>query len=617
MNITLVAIHPCRSPQAVPLACAFLKEVLLADAELCGALRVDIAEFYLGEDPAHGARTILALQPDLVAFSVYVWGRDQATALALELRRSSPALVLCAGGAEATANPEGLFQAGVFDFLIRGEGEIPFRQVVCNALQGRPPGGIAGVVLPGEPPGPLAAPADLESVPSPYLSGLLDPALPGGALWQLSRGCDFACAFCFDHKGSGGVRRISLARLEAELRLFARLRVPQVFVLDSTFNKIPARAKEILRLIGKLAPGVHFHFEVRSEFIDAELARLFASLTCSLQIGLQSADPAVLRGVGRGFDRDDFARRVALLNQSGAIFGFDLIYGLPGDSLALFRDSLDFALSLYPNHLDIFPLAVLPGTRLFGKAQELGLDHLGAPPYTLISTPSFPASDLAEARRLAAACDIFYSRGKAVAWFNAVVCALKLAPSAFLGAFSRFLGSRGAAGEEEIAEEEIWVLQRGFLDQVFRLRKKEKLLPLALDLAQYHHLYARALLAAPPVPPAGQALKKLDLLRRPLSLAPSATLARFNYEILDILEAGDLELAGFAACFRPARSFAVIYPAQGQVCTESLSHAYFELLSNLDGKSPARALCTRLRLSGDEALAFLEFAVSEGILTRS
>ena len=106
-------------------------------------------------------------------------------------------------------------------------------------------------------------------------------------------------------------------------------------------------------------------------------------------------------------------------------------------------------------------------------------------------------------------------------------------------------------------------------------------------------------------------------MRRPLSLAPSATLARFNYEILDILEAGDLELAGFAACFRPARSFAVIYPAQGQVCTESLSHAYFELLSNLDGKSPARALCTRLRLSGDEALAFLEFAVSEGILTRS
>ena len=107
---------------------------------------------------------------------------------------------------------------------------------------------------------------------------------------------------------------------------------------------------------------------------DAELAGLFASITCSLQIGLQSSDPGVLRGVGRGFDAGDFARRVSLLNQTGAIFGFDLIYGLPGDTLPLFRASLDFALSLYPNHLDIFPLAVLPGTKLYGKAAALGLE---------------------------------------------------------------------------------------------------------------------------------------------------------------------------------------------------------------------------------------------------
>ena len=409
------------------------------------------------------------------------------------------------------------------------------------------------------------------------------------------------------------MRRFSLARIEQELRLFARMGVPQVFVLDSTFNKIPARAKEILRMIRKLAPGVHFHFEVRSEFIDAEMAGLFASLTCSLQIGLQSADPGVLRGVGRGFDRDDFAGRVALLNQSGAIFGFDLIYGLPGDSAPLFRDSLDFALSLYPNHLDIFPLAVLPGTRLHGKAAALGLAHLDGPPYTLLATPSFPAPALEEARQLAAACDIFYSRGKAVAWFNAVVSALKLTPSAFLAAFSRFLGTRGAGGEQEIGEEEIWGLQREFLNQIFPERKKAKLLPLALDLAYYHHLYALALLAAPPAPPTAAALKKIDPLRRPLALAPSAALARFSYEILDILEAGDLELAPFTSCFRPAPSYAIIYPSAGEICTESVSRPYFELLAALDGAQSAQALCKRFSIPAAEALAFLEFALTEGI----
>ena len=613
MIIALVSIHPCRSPQAVPLACAFLKEVLLADPELSGSLRVDIVDFYLDDTPESCGRAILELTPDLVAFSVYVWSRDHALAVAATLRQGSPSLTICAGGAEPTANPQGLLQARLFDFLIRGEGERPFLQVIRAALKGLPPAGVPGVVLPGELPGALPEPVDIDSIPSPYLSGLLDPGIPGGALWQLSRGCDFACAFCFDHKGSGGVRRFSLERIEKELRLFARLGVPQVFVLDSTFNKIPARAKEILRLIRRLAPGVHFHFEVRSEYIDAELAGLFASITCSLQIGLQSADPEVLRGVGRGFDRDDFARRVSLLNQSGAIFGFDLIYGLPGDSGALFRDSLDFALSLYPNHLDIFPLAVLPGTRLYGKASQLGLVHLDAPPYTLLATPGFPAAALGEARLLAAACDIFYSRGKAVAWFNAAIAALKLTPSAFLSAFSRFLGTRGAGGEQEIPEGEIWGLQRDFLREIFTERKKLKLLPLALDLAHYHQLYARALLATPPVPPNDRELRKADLMRRPLSLAASATLARFSYEILDILEAGDLELADFASCFKPAQSYAVIYPAAGEVCTESISKAYFELLAALDGKSPAKALCRQVSLPSAEAVPFLEFALSEGI----
>ena len=617
MRISLVSIHPQRSPQAVPLACAFLKESLLADQELAGALRIDLADFFLDDTPEACAEAILKLRPDLVAFSVYVWSRDHALAVAALLRLNSPALILCAGGAEPTANPTGLLDGRIFDFLIRGEGELPFRQGVRALLAGLSPAGIPGFVLPGETPGALPSPPDIDTIPSPYLSGLLDPALPGGALWQLSRGCDFACAFCFDHKGSGGVRRFSLSRVEEELRLFARLRVPQVFVLDSTFNKIPSRAKEILRLIARIAPEVHFHFEVRSEFIDAELAQLFASITCSLQIGLQSSDPEVLRGVGRGFDRDDFSRRVSLLNQSGAIFGFDLIYGLPGDSGPLFRASLDFALSLYPNHLDIFPLAVLPGTRLFGKASALGLVHLDAPPYTLLSTPSFPAQDLEEARLLAAACDIFYSRGKAVAWFNAVVTALKLAPSDFLSGFSRFLGGRGTGGEQEIPEEDVWGLQRDFLCQIFRDRKKAKLLPLALDLADYHRHYACALLATPPVPPTDRELKGIDLLGTPLRLAPSATLARFNYEILDILETGEMELAAFASCFKASQSYAIIYPAAGEVCTESVSIPYFQLLEALDGKSAAKTLCELFSLPSAEALPFLEFAASEGIVTFS
>jgi hypothetical protein len=615
MLILLVAIHPQRSPQAVPLACAFLKEALLAEPALTGKVEVEIAEFFLGDAPAACAESILRSKPDLVGFSVYVWCREEALAIARELKGTTPAPALCAGGPEPTADPAGLLDSGLFEFVVRGEGESPLVQAARKLCEGASPSGLPGIVMPGETSGTLPEPQELSTLPSPYLSGLLDPSIPGGALWQLSRGCDFACAFCFDHKGSGGVRRFPMQRIEKELRLFAKLRVPQVFVLDSTFNKVPQRAKEILRLIKRIAPQVHFHFEVRSEFIDAEMAELFASVTCSLQIGLQSAHPEVLRGSGRGFDPEDFSFRISLLNMSGAIFGFDLIYGLPGDALPLFRDSLDFALSLYPNHLDIFPLAVLPGTRLYDRDEKLGLKHLPVPPYTLISTPTFPNRDLEEAGRLALACDIFYSRGKAVAWFNAVVAALKLSPSAFLAAFSAFLLKSGTRREEEIEEQEIWGLQREFLAELFREKKKPRLLPLALDLVDYHHHYACALLAAPPAPPTAKELKRVDLLRHPLRLAESAALAEFHYEILELLDAGDIELSGFASCFKQSGSYAIIYPAGGEVCTESIAWPYYRFLLALDGARPAKELCRELSIPAPELLSFLEFAASEGIVT--
>ncbi|HEY4744075.1 MAG TPA: radical SAM protein, partial [Desulfuromonadaceae bacterium] len=361
---------------------------------------------------------------------------------------------------------------------------------------------------------------------------------------------------------------------------------------------------------------IHFHFEVRSEFIDAEMARLFARITCSLQIGLQSADPVVLKGVGRAFDRGAFADRVALLNESGAVFGFDLMYGLPGDTLHGFRDSLDFALGLYPNHLDIFPLAVLPGTPLATRSAALGLRHLPAPPYTIISTPSLGPEEMALARRLARACDIFYTRGKAVAWFNGVVAALGLRPSDVLERFGAWLEAEHGAGlrEEDLGDDQIWQMQRAFLTTLLSGKTVRRLLALVLDLVDYHYHYAAALQAPPPSPPTAGELRGARLLDLPCRLAPSTRLAAFHYEILDILDAGAPALRSLANHLNPTGSRAAIYPSSDGVCTESLAEPYFRLLEGLDGRTPVAGIAARLGVSAGEARAFLKFAATEGII---
>ncbi|HEX9024185.1 MAG TPA: radical SAM protein [Geobacteraceae bacterium] len=622
MKVVLVAIHPYPSPQALPLGNAFLKAYLSTDPELAERVRVTLLDFFAGGEIATTLSSILAEEPDAVGFSLYLWNRGMARHLARLLRRARPDLTIFAGGPEATADPEGMLRSSPFDFLILGDGEIPFMEAMAALASGErtcKTGGIARMedgrfVSSGSRTVQL-----LDTIPSPYLSGIIDPARYDGVLWQISRGCDFGCDYCFDAQGRKGVRRFSLARVAEELDFFVKRGVAQVTVLDSTFNQDMKRAKEILRLMERRAPHVHFHFEVRSEFIDREMARLFARVNCSLQVGLQSAHPQVHKGVRRVFNAEDFSRRIAMLNESGAIFGFDLIYGLPGDSLEGFSRSIDFALALYPNHLDIFPLAVLPGTELAARADLLGLRHLKSPPYTLQSSQDFPAPAMGKAAGLAGACDIFYSRGKAVAWFNSLLAPLGLAPSAFLDRFLSFLEKTagGPVAETDLTDGEIHDLQVRFVTRLFSGKWLRPLLPAALDVINYHWHYAAALLAPPPELPTDRELERANLLDEPWTLSHSARLARFNFEIFDILQAGEIDLASFVDCFRPTGSHAVIYPRGGEVFTESLIRAHFELLSALDGNSTPRRLATALRIPPDEARSLLEFAAAEGIILNS
>jgi radical SAM superfamily enzyme YgiQ (UPF0313 family) len=621
VNVVLTAIHPYPSPQAIPLANAYLKACLLADEELAARVTITLRDFFVGDPAATCITEILATEPDAVGFSVYLWNRQACIDIARLLKDAKPDLTIFAGGPEPTAAPERILAEFPFDFLVMGEGEHTFIEAMDTLWKGKPVRGVKGVAALYEGnlvyrPRPLVP--FLDTLPSPYLSGMLDVEQGGGALWQLSRGCSFGCDFCFDYQGAEGVRRFGMERIREELDWFVQHRVAQVFVLDSTFNRDLLLAKEVLRLIKRRAPHIHFHFEVRSEFIDAELARLCSTITCSLQIGLQSAHPPVLKGLRRPFDPDDFRARVDLLNQAGVIFGFDLMYGLPGDSLAGFEKSLDYALGLYPNHLDLFPLAVLPGTPLSGRADDLGLTHLSAPPYTVVSSPSFPATTMTAAAALATACDIFYSRGKAVAWFPAVCRGVKLAPSRFLQAFGSWMNANDiAGGEERFSDADIWRMQRDFIGYLYTEKRQERLIPAALDLVDYHYHFACALLASPPELPTDSDLERRDLLAEPFSLAPSARLVTFSYEIYDLLETGDVDLREFAACFETCGSWAAIYPRGNEVYTESLIEPYFLLLKRLDGHTSVARIATELSIPSPEAREFMEFAAAEGIVTLS
>jgi len=536
MKLALAAIHLEASPRSVPLGPAMLAAVLKRSHS--DVIQTRVVDLFLTDTAEACTEAILASDPEVVGFSIYVWNRARAREIASLLKARKPSILLLAGGSEVTADPEGLLAEGWLDLVLPGEGEELIVAVMAQLLAGVPLPDVQASIRP-------AIVKDLGTLPSPYLEGNLDPAAYAGMLWELSRGCPFRCDFCFESRGTAGTRRVPMARVQAELEYFEACGVSQVFVLDPTFNFDTRQAKAILRLIAERAPAIHFFFEIRSEFIDAELAALFAGIRCTLQVGLQSADDAVLRRISRSIDTEDFEAKVLLLHEAGAVYGFDLIYGLPGDTLEGFYASLDFALSLAPNHLDIFPLSVLPGTRLHDTAPDFGLQHLPAIPYTVLASPTFSAADMAAAHRLAKASDRLYNEGKAVPWFALVLDALALTPSELFLRFADFL--------ETHPEDDITALQAGFL---LRAIPDAAEAAVAADLATYF----------------GRSGELLEAMALDPEVSHRRT-ARFHHdplELLAYLEAGLTDLASLAEQVALQPCQATLYVIDGEVHLELL-----------------------------------------------
>lgn len=620
MKIVLPTLHVRRSAQSVPLAAGCLAAALPAEQRR----ETVLIDLFLDQGMQHWRAEILAREPDLVCFPVYVWNRVGVIALATLLKESRPELMLIAGGPEASGDPEGLLASGAWDAVIVGEGEEIFAALVSRLPTAARLTAGPGLRVPtGSQPGAaaqLSAPLpDLASLPSPWLSDVLRPTPEGGVLWEVARGCAFSCDYCVETRRHGEVRTYPFARLAAELEWFVRAGVRQVWVLDATFNYPPERGIELLELLLATAPQLHYHLEAKADFIDRHTATLLGKLSCSVQLGLQSASEEVLRTIHRPLDLDSLTEKVHLLQAEGVVYGFDLIYGLPGDNYAGFRHSLDVTMAFHPNHVHVFPLALLPGSRLDEQRQRHGLVADPNPPYEVIRSPSWSEDDLEACRRLAAVVDIFFNTGRAVACLPALLEVFGTSPSDFFSDLLAWALEQPDLSRDQLLDPEGWEaldayrLQQNYLVAALKRSGKAHLVSAVLDLLCYHYHYAETLLGEELLPLEEEVSDGARLWEVPLYRVPQLRLVPFSYEILDLLEIEEMALEDFVNLFRPVGSTALFLRRGNEVYCESLDEDLLRLLRQSDGqRTPAEIFAGCLpEVTGLELVAF---AVGEGML---
>lgn len=123
--------------------------------------------------------------------------------------------------------------------------------------------------------------------------------------------------------------------------------------------------------------------ELNPESADPACLRAWQALGVNrVSLGVQSFDPALLASCGRSHGVAEISTAVTHLRSVGLVnLSLDLIYGLPGQSLASWQHSLNAALALQPQHVSLYALEVHPRTRFGHQSLTLPDDDTSADMY--------------------------------------------------------------------------------------------------------------------------------------------------------------------------------------------------------------------------------------------
>jgi radical SAM superfamily enzyme YgiQ (UPF0313 family) len=374
-------------------------------------------EVTIKDDPDIVAGRIVAAQPDILAATLYLFNRQFVSGVLEKVKalhgRERPRYIV--GGPECLGNNQFLVQPdGVADVAVRGEGEQAFPAFLDAVKEGSAWWTIPGICTTRDgvyrDNGVANVLEDLDSIPPFYHRELAGFTRPFVQL-ETSRGCGNGCLFCTSRKS--GTRVHSLARVRGDLRDIERAGIPEIRVVDRTFNEDAARAVALVEIFRDEFPGLRFHLEIDPARVSGALSNELAKAAPGqfhIEEGIQSLSPVVYSAIER---QATVTRTVGGLAKLCALkpveVHVDLIAGLPGGTVKDLLNDLNALIGLEPEEIQLERLKLLPGTPLAESPERWGLVAMSTPPYAILSTPQMTKADLKQADHLSKILDWFYN----------------------------------------------------------------------------------------------------------------------------------------------------------------------------------------------------------------
>lgn len=183
--------------------------------------------------------------------------------------------------------------------------------------------------------------------------------------------CDHICGYCDFTRFmyAKGISDSYLMRLISQINDLPK-GLKTIYVGGGTPTSLqPDQLESLLQsLQPKLADEYEFTFEANPESLTEDKVNMLVRYGVNrMSLGLQATQDMLLARIGRHHNFEDVKKAVALIKKCGIKnFSLDLMYGLPSQTLDMFKESITEVIKLNPNHVSIYALILEPHS-LFGK----------------------------------------------------------------------------------------------------------------------------------------------------------------------------------------------------------------------------------------------------------
>lgn len=331
---------------------------------------------------------ILTKQPDIVGFSCTTSSFMEGYRVAELLKLRRPNIFTVVGGAHAcTIGAPLLDSYPAIDYLVIGEGEqtmLELAQSGCRNVEE-----IPGIAYRKEGVGTLTVQreliADLDSLPFPayhqlpgfpkrYTLPLFSfPTTPNTSIIS-SRGCPYSCSYCDRSVFARGFRFNSPEYIIEHVAMLNRTYgIRHVFFYDDLFTFDRQRVKRFCELKKQKQLRVTYNCIARLEHVDQELLALLKDSGCwQVNFGIESGDPDVVRKHRKFFGLDEVGRKLQMVKQAGMRVKGLFMIGLPGEDEAAIRRTIEYALSLPLEEINVTKFTPFPGAPVYKTIREQG-----------------------------------------------------------------------------------------------------------------------------------------------------------------------------------------------------------------------------------------------------